>query len=145
MSEFKNSLVVSAKSTVHCLTGCAIGEITGLLIAVILGLSVFSTIVLATLLAYFTGFSLGVLPVMRDQGKTFIQALKLIWLGEVISIGVMEITMNAVDYQVGGMTAESVFEPVFWYAIVLAMLAGFIAAWPVNWFLLKRGMKKHCH
>jgi len=81
---------------------------------------------------------------MRDQKKTFLEALKLIWIGELISIGVMEIVMNAVDYGVGGMQAGSMLSPIFWIGIAAAVPAGFLAAWPVNWWLLKRDLKK-CH
>ncbi len=139
-----NPFVTSAKATLHCLTGCVIGEVAGLIIAMAIGLSVWSTIILATSLAYLSGFTLGLLPVMRDQGKTFMQALKLIWIGEVVSIGVMEIAMNATDYYMGGMTAGSLLAPQFWIAMLLAIPAGFIAAWPVNWWLLSRDLKA-CH
>lgn len=139
-----NPFVTSAKATLHCLTGCVIGEVAGLMIAVTIGLSVWPTILLATSLAYLSGFTLGLLPVMRDQNKTFMEALKLIWIGEVISIGVMEIVMNAVDYSVGGMQARSIFTQMFWMGIAVAVPAGFLAAWPVNWWLLKRDLKA-CH
>lgn len=139
-----NPFVTSAKATLHCLTGCVIGEVAGLIIAMALGLGVWPTIILATSLAYLSGFTLGLLPIMRDQGKTFMQALKLIWIGEVISIGVMEIAMNATDYYMGGMTAGSLLAPQFWIAIMVAIPAGFVAAWPVNWWLLSRDLKA-CH
>ncbi len=136
--------ITSAQATLHCLSGCVIGEVAGLIIAVLLGLGVWATIVLATTLAYISGFTLGLLPVMRDQNKTFVEALKLIWIGEAISIGVMEIAMNAVDYGVGGMEAGSLLEPIFWIGIAVAIPAGFLAAWPINWWLLSRDLKK-CH
>ena len=139
-----NPLVTSAQATLHCLVGCTIGEVAGLSIGVAAGLGVWPTIILATVLAYISGFTLGLVPVVRRQGKTFLQAFKLIWLGEVISIGVMEIVMNAVDYAVGGMQAGSVLSPIFWYGIAAAIPAGFLAAWPVNWWLLRRDLK-HCH
>lgn len=137
-------LITSASATLHCLTGCIIGEIAGLAIGVSLGLGVWPTIALATTLAYISGFSLGVLPIMRRQNKTFLEALRLIWVGEAISIGVMEATMNAVDYSMGGMTAGSIFAPMFWISIAVAAPAGFLAAWPVNWWLLRADLKK-CH
>jgi len=139
-----NPFATSAKATLHCLSGCVIGEVAGLSIAVVLGLAVWPTIILATTLAYLSGFTLGLLPVMRDQGKSFMQALKLIWIGEAISIGVMEVAMNAVDYSMGGMQAGSLLEPIFWIAIAVAIPAGFLAAWPVNWWLLRRDLKA-CH
>lgn len=139
-----NPLVTAAQSTLHCLTGCVIGEVAGLMIAVMIGLSIWPTIILATTLAYISGFTLGLLPVMKRQNKTLVEAFKLIWIGEVISIGVMEIAMNSADYAMGGMNAGSILSPMFWAGIAVAIPAGFLAAWPVNWWLLKRDLKK-CH
>lgn len=136
-------LVTSAQATIHCLIGCVIGEVTGLIIGVSLGLGTWPTIILATTLSYASGMTLGLLPLVR-QGKTFAAALKLIWVGEVISIGVMEIAMNAADYAVGGMQAPSVFSAMFWFGIAVAIPAGFLAAWPVNWWLIRRDLKS-CH
>ncbi len=139
-----NPIVTSAQATLHCLVGCVIGEVMGLIIGVSLGIGIWNTILLATFLAYVFGFTLGLIPVIRRQKKSFLEALKLIWIGEAISIGVMEIVMNGVDYMVGGMQSGTVFSPIFWYGIALAIPAGFLAAWPVNWWLLSRDMKK-CH
>ena len=134
----------SAQATLHCLTGCVIGEVAGLAIGVSLGLGVWPTIILATVLAYVTGMTLGLIPVMRDRQVGLLEALRIIWIGEVISIGVMEIVMNAVDYHMGGKTAPSVASWMFWRGIILAVPAGFLAAWPVNYWLLKRELKS-CH
>ena len=134
----------SAQATLHCLTGCVIGEVAGLLIGVSLGFSPWQTIVLATALAYASGITLGLLPVMKSRGVGMAEAFRIIWIGEVISIGVMEIVMNFVDYQMGGMTAPSVWTWMFWRGIVFAVPAGFLAAWPVNYWLLKRELKA-CH
>jgi uncharacterized membrane protein len=134
----------SAQATLHCLTGCVIGEVAGLAIGVTLGLAAWQTIVLATVLAYLSGMTLGLVPVMRSQGVSLLQALRIIWIGEVISIGVMELVMNYVDYWMGGMTAPSVASWMFWRGLVFAIPAGFIVAWPVNYWLLKRELKA-CH
>ena len=99
---------------------------------------------LATGLAYLTGMTLGLVPVMRSRGIGFAAALRIIWVGEVISIGVMELVMNYVDYRMGRMTAPSVASWMFWRGIVFAVPAGFIAALPVNYWLLKRNLKA-CH
>jgi len=138
-----STLLTSARATLHCLTGCVIGEVAGLLIGVSLGLPAWQTIVLATTLAYLSGFTLGLRPLMQ-QGRRFMEALRVIWLGEVLSIGIMEIAMNAVDYAVGGMQAPSVLAPVFWLGVAAAVPAGFLAAWPVNAWLLRRDLKR-CH
>lgn len=135
---------LAARATLHCLTGCVIGEVAGLMIGISLGLHPYATMALATGLAYVSGFSLGLLPVMREQNKSFVEAFKLIWLGEAVSIGVMEIAMNATDYWVGGMNAASVFHLSFWIGLGAAIPAGFLAAWPVNAWLLSRDLK-NCH
>lgn len=137
-------LAVSAQATLHCLTGCVIGEVAGLMIGVGLGLAAWQTIALATVLSYLSGFTLGVLPVMRSRGAGFVDALRIIWIGEAVSIGVMEIVMNLVDYRMGGMAAPSILSWLFWRGIVFAIPAGFLAAWPVNYWLIRRDLKA-CH
>ena len=139
-----SALKTSAHATLHCLTGCVIGEAAGLMIGVSLGWSPWPIIVLATALSYLSGMTLGLLPVMRDQKVGMLEALRIIWIGEVISIGVMEIVMNFVDYHMGGMTAGSIATWVFWRGLAFAIPAGFLAAWPVNYWLLKRELKA-CH
>lgn len=134
----------AAHSTAHCLTGCVIGEVAGLLIGVSLGLDPWPIIILATTLSYASGITLGLIPVMRSQGVGILEALRIIWIGEVVSIGVMEIAMNFVDYHMGGMGAASVLHWTFWRGLAVAIPAGFLAAWPVNYWLLKRELKA-CH
>lgn len=135
---------IATSATLHCLTGCIIGEIAGLMIGVTLGIGVWPTMILATVLAYASGFSLGLLPLIR-RGNSFLQALRTIWLGEAISIGVMELAMNFTDYHMGGIGVGSILAPRFWAGLALAVPAGFIAAWPVNWWLLRRRIKAPCH
>ena len=137
-------LKVSAQATLHCLTGCVIGEVAGLAIGVSLGLAAWQTIALATLLAYTSGVTLGLVPVMKSRGIGLLAALRIIWVGEVVSIGVMEIVMNVVDYQMGGIGAPSIFSWMFVRGLAVAIPAGFLAAWPVNYWLIKRDLKG-CH
>jgi hypothetical protein len=135
---------LATSSTLHCLTGCAIGEWIGLAIGVTLGWNPWFTMAFATVLAFISGYSLGLLPLIR-QGLRPWQAFKTIWLGETLSIAVMEFAMNFTDYHVGGVTAGSIFAPVFWTGFIAAMAAGFAAAWPMNYWLLRRSIKKPCH
>ncbi len=135
---------LATSSTLHCLTGCAIGEWIGLAIGVTLGWNPWFTMAFATVLAFISGYSLGLLPLIR-QGMRPWQAFKTIWLGETLSIAVMEFAMNFTDYHVGGVTAGSIFEPVFWGGFIAAMAAGFAAAWPMNYWLLRRSIKQPCH
>lgn len=135
---------LATSATLHCLTGCAIGEVAGLMIGVTLGIGAWPTMILATALAYASGFSLGLLPLVR-RGMSFARAFRTIWLGEAISIGVMELAMNFTDYHVGGLSVPSIFHPLFWMGFLVALPAGFVAAWPVNWWLLRRRIKAPCH
>ena len=135
---------LAAQATLHCLTGCVVGELLGLAIGVELGLPAWATVALATTLAYVSGITLGLVPVMRGRGLSALAALKIIWLGEVVSIGVMEIAMNLADYSMGGMGAPTIFSWLFWQGFLVAVPAGFLAAWPVNHWLLKRDLK-NCH
>lgn len=137
-------LGLTTSASLHCLTGCAIGELAGLIIGVSFGLGIWKTILLATTLGFISGYTLGLWPLVK-QGNSWIQAFKTIWLGETISIAVMEFTMNFTDYHVGGVSAASIFEFRFWLGYLLALPAGFIAAWPVNYWLLKKSIKQKCH
>ena len=135
---------LTTSATLHCLTGCAIGEFTGLAIGVTLGLNPWATMALATLLGFASGYALGLRPLVK-QGLGWVAAFRAIWLGETISIAAMELAMNFTDYHVGGVQAASVLEPMFWLGYALALPAGFVVAWPVNYWLLRRNFKKPCH
>ena len=133
----------AAMVTLHCLTGCLIGEWLGLAVGVAMSLPVRATVVLATALAYASGFGLTLWPLLR-RGMGFAPALSTVFIGEAVSIGVMEIAMNLVDYSMGGMGVKSLFAARYWEAIAVASVAGYLAAWPANFWLLGRNMKK-CH
>lgn len=123
--------------------GGLIGEWAGLAIGVALSLPIGLTVVLATVLAYTSGFGLTMWPLLR-RGMRLWPALTTVFVGEVVSIGVMEAVMNAVDYSMGGMGVRSLSAPRYWEALAVASVAGFLAAWPVNFWLLGRHMKT-CH
>ena len=139
-----SKFTTTTQATIHCLTGCVIGEVIGLAIGVSLGWSVWATMGFATALAFLTGMGLTVFPLMKRESLSFGRAFRAIWLGEVVSISVMELAMNGVDYMVGGVQASSIFEPIFFLGLLAAIPAGFIAAWPVNHWLIGRELKK-CH
>jgi len=143
--EYNSSpLRTAAYATLHCLTGCVIGELIGLVIGVSLGLHPYVSMGLSTILAYISGFSLTIFPLMRSTGLQLNSAFRAIWIGETISIGVMELIMNAVDYNMGGVRSGSVTNLLFWEALAAAVPAGYIAAFPVNAWLISRQLKR-CH
>ena len=135
---------LATAATIHCLTGCAVGELAGLAIGVGLGLDPWTTMTFATVLGFASGYALGLKPLVQ-QGMGWIAAFRTIWLGETISIAVMELAMNVTDYLIGGVKTASVASPLFWIGYAFALPAGFLAAWPVNYLLLKRNVKKSCH
>lgn len=135
---------LTTDATSHCLVGCAIGEWIGLAIGVSMRFDPWPTMALATVLGFVGGYTLGLWPLVR-QGMSWTRAFRAIWLGETISIAAMEFAMNFTDYHVGGVQAPSLLSPRFWLGYAAAVPAGFIAAWPVNLWLLKRNIKQHCH
>lgn len=136
---------LAASATRHCLTGCVIGEVAGLLLGVSLGWQPLTTALVATALAFASGFALTLIPMTLRQGRSVAETFRIVWLGETISIGVMELAMNVIDYLIGGMSAKSVAEPVFWYSMAAAVVAGYLAGYPVNYLMLKHNIKGECH
>jgi hypothetical protein len=124
--------------------GCAIGEWIGLAIGVSAGFNPWLTMTLGTVLGFIGGYTFGLWPLVR-QGMSWTQAFRTIWLGETISIAAMELTMNFIDYHVGGVQTTSLLSRQFWLGYAAAVPAGFVVAWPVNYWLLKRGIKEHQH
>ena len=138
----RNALAASA--TLHCLTGCAIGEILGLMIGTAAGLSPGATIALAVGLAFFFGYLLSSVPLLQ-QGMRLGQALRLVLAADTISIVVMEVVDNAVMAAVPGAMADGIVSPVFWVGMIVALTAAFAAAFPVNRYLIDRGRGHALH
>ena len=129
---------MAASATLHCLTGCAIGEILGLIIGTAIGLSNVATIALAIGLAFLFGYTLSTLPLLR-AGLGFFSALGVVLAADTLSIATMELVDNAVMAVIPGAMEAGLSNPVFWLAMMLALTAAFIAAYPVNRYLLSRG------
>lgn len=131
-----NSMAASA--TLHCLTGCAIGEIGGLIIGTALGLSTLATIGLAVGLAFLFGYTLSTLPLVRG-GLGFFGALGIVLAADTLSIATMEVVDNAVMAAIPGALDAGLDNPVFWIAMMIALTVAGIVAYPVNRYLLGRG------
>lgn len=131
-----NSMALSA--TLHCLTGCAIGEIAGLMIGTALGLSSGWTIVLALALAFLFGYSLSTLPLLR-AGLGVGAALSVVLAADTLSIASMEVVDNLVMAVIPGAMDAGLVNVVFWVGMMIALTAAFFAAYPVNRYLLQRG------
>jgi hypothetical protein len=131
-----NRLAFSA--TAHCLTGCAIGEVLGMVIGTALGWGNVATIALAVALAFFFGYSLTMLPLLRS-GLALATVLPLAFASDTLSITVMEIVDNLILLAVPGAMEAGLTSFLFWGALAFALLVAFVAAFPVNRYLIARG------
>lgn len=131
-----DAMAVSA--TLHCLTGCAIGEIAGLMIGTALGLSNLVTIAIAVALAFLFGYTLSTLPLLR-AGMALGAALGLVLAADTLSIATMELVDNLVMAAIPGAMDAGLVNAVFWLGMMVALTTAFFAAYPVNRYLLRRG------
>jgi hypothetical protein len=125
-------------ATLHCLTGCAIGEVLGMVIGTALGWGNFATIALAVVLAFFFGYSLTMIPLLRS-GLALATTLPLAFAADTLSITVMEIVDNAVMLVVPGAMEAGLGSFLFWGSLAFALAVAFVAAYPVNRYLIARG------
>jgi len=130
-----NSLAFSA--TVHCLTGCAIGEVLGMIIGTALGWSDLATIALAVVLAFFFGYLLTSLPLLRS-GMALATVIPIALASDTISIAVMEFVDNAILLLIPGAMEAGLGDIGFWAALAFALLVAGAVAFPVNRRLISR-------
>jgi hypothetical protein len=131
-----NRLALSA--TVHCLTGCAIGEVLGMVLATWWGWSDLASIALAVVLAFFFGYGLTSLPLLRS-GMGLREAAPLAFASDTASITTMEIVDNLFILIVPGAISAGLGDPLFWWSLAVGLLIAGVIAYPVNRWLLARG------
>jgi hypothetical protein len=131
-----NRLALSA--TVHCLTGCAIGEVLGMMLATWWGWGDVASIVLAVILAFFFGYALTSLPLLRS-GMSPRQVAPLAFASDTASITTMEIVDNLFIVIVPGALAAGLGDALFWWSLIVGLLIAGAVAWPVNRWLISRG------
>lgn len=129
---------VAFSATVHCLTGCAIGEVLGMIIGTALGFSDLGTIALAVALAFVFGYSFTSLPLLRS-GMALGAVIPIALAADTISITIMEIVDNAIMLLIPGAMDTGVGDIGFWAALAAALLIAGAAAYPVNRWLIRRG------
>ena len=125
-------------ATLHCLTGCAIGEVLGMVLATWWGWGDWSSIALAVALAFFFGYALTVGPVLR-AGLPFRQAVKVALAADTLSILVMEVVDNGVLLVLPGAMEAGLLDLLFWGSLAFALLVAFVVTVPVNRSLIARG------
>ncbi|MBB5078550.1 DUF4396 domain-containing protein [Nonomuraea endophytica] len=129
---------MAALATLHCLTGCAIGEVLGMVIGTALGWGNVATIALAVGLAFVFGYALTMVGVLR-AGVSFKQALKVALAADTVSILVMEIVDNGVMVVVPGAMDAGLASGLFWGALAFAFVVAFLVTTPVNKWLIGKG------
>ena len=129
---------LAASATTHCLAGCAIGEVLGFVIGTALGWGDFATIALAVALAFLFGYSFTVVPLLR-AGVALVTVLGLALAADTLSITVMEIVDNAVLLVIPDAMDAGLGDALFWGSLALALAVAWVAAFPVNRWLIARG------
>ena len=129
---------LAAQATTHCLTGCAVGEVLGLVIATQLGWHDLPSIALAIVLAFLFGYAL-TLRGLLGAGLAMSSALRLAFASDTISISVMEIVDNLIVLAIPGAMAAGLVDPLFWGSLALSLGVAWLVAFPVNRWLIARG------
>jgi uncharacterized protein DUF4396 len=129
---------MAAQATLHCLTGCAIGEVLGMVVGTALGLHNAGTVVLSVALAFAFGYALTMRGVLH-AGVGLGQALRVALAADTVSIAVMEIVDNAVVVGVPGAMDAGLTSALFWVSLAGSLLVAFIVTTPVNRWMISRG------
>ena len=126
------------QATLHCLTGCAIGEVLGMVLATAFGWGNAASIAVSIALAFFFGYSLTIRPVLR-AGLGFRRAAGVAFASDTVSITTMEIVDNAFILIVPGALAAGLGDGLFWWSLALSLVIAFVLTVPVNHWLIARG------
>jgi hypothetical protein len=129
---------VALNATLHCLSGCAIGEITGMAVATALGMSNGASIALAVVLAFLFGYSLTSLPLFR-AGLALSAVVPIALASDTFSIGLMEIIDNAIILVIPGAIDAMLGDLLFWGSLTFALAIAGVAAYPLNRWLISKG------
>jgi hypothetical protein len=129
---------MAAQATLHCLTGCAIGEVLGMVIGTALGLHNAATVVLSIALAFVFGYALTMRGVLR-AGVPVRRALGVAFTADTVSIAVMEVIDNGVVLLVPGAMDAGLDSALFWVTLAGSLAAAFVLTTPVNRWLMARG------
>jgi hypothetical protein len=129
---------LAIQATLHCLTGCAIGEILGMVLATAFGFGGAASIALAIALAFCFGYALTLRPVVR-AGVPFRRALRLTFASDTVSIATMELVDNLFIIVVPGALAAGLTDSLFWWSLLTSLAVAFVLTVPVNRWLIARG------
>ncbi|HEX4877517.1 MAG TPA: DUF4396 domain-containing protein [Chitinophagaceae bacterium] len=139
----ENHFVLTLSATLHCLIGCGLGEVLGMVIGTWFGWDNTSTMILAIALGFVLGFGLGIIPLLR-AGYSIKAAFRQVIVAEGLSIAVMETVEVLVQVNTPGVMDAHLHDWLFWKGMLLGLLAGFITAFPVNYWFIRKGIR-HQH
>ncbi|MEU0597170.1 DUF4396 domain-containing protein [Streptomyces sp. NPDC006393] len=128
----------AAQATLHCLTGCAIGEVLGMVLGTAAGLHNAATVTVSIALAFVFGYALTMRGVLR-AGVPLRQALKVALAADTVSIAVMELIDNTVMVGVPGAMDAGLADALFWVSLILSLALAFVLTTPVNRWMIGRG------
>jgi hypothetical protein len=128
----------AVQATLHCLTGCAIGEVLGMVIATALGWRNAPSIAISVVLAFLFGYSLTLGPILRAR-VPLRRAVGLTFASDTLSITTMEIVDNAFIVIVPGAIAAGLADGLFWWSLLVSLVIAFVVTVPVNRWLIARG------
>jgi hypothetical protein len=134
-----SSWSTAISATLHCLTGCAIGEVLGMVLATWWGWATWPSVVLAVALAFVFGYALTMMSVLR-AGLPFGTAVSVALAADTVSIAVMEVVDNAIMVSVPGAMHAGLANWIFWGALAFALLVAFVVTVPVNRWMIGRGL-----
>ncbi|HSX00855.1 MAG TPA: DUF4396 domain-containing protein [Candidatus Saccharimonas sp.] len=129
---------MAASATLHCLAGCAIGEMIGVTVGTHAGFAPHQTVILAAILSFISGYSVSTWPLVK-AGASFLKAVRLVFAADTVSILTMTLADNLIMLLIPGAMDKNLAHPVYWYSRVLSLSAAFITAYPVNVYLLRHG------
>ncbi len=129
---------VAFSATLHCLTGCAIGEVSGMALGAYFSWPNIETVIVSIILAFFFGYSLTMIPLLKSH-LSFKTALALAFASDTTSIAIMEIIDNLIMFVVPGAMDAPLNSLLFWTSLIFALVTAFLFAYPVNMYLISKG------
>jgi hypothetical protein len=132
------SWAMASQATLHCLTGCAIGEVLGMMIGTAAGLHNAATVVLSVILAFVFGYALTMRGLLR-AGLSFRAAFGVALAADTVSIAIMELLDNTVIVTVPGAMDAGLASVLFWGSLAFSLLVAFLLTTPVNRWMIGRG------
>ncbi|MBP6913062.1 MAG: DUF4396 domain-containing protein [Candidatus Levybacteria bacterium] len=129
---------VAFSATVHCLTGCAVGEVLGMVIGNYFNIHNIASIVLSIVLAFIFGYLFSIIPLLK-HGLSLTKALALAFAADTVSITIMEIMDNLIILLIPGAMDAGLNTVLFWGSLAVSLFVAFWSSYPVNMYLISKG------